>query len=282
MDDAQTLTKLYDTVKQYPKEEFGRIIEEKAAYPYLYHLSPIRENLIGWLPITKEMKVLERNPECGAMTGKLLELAAEVTCVTDSDICTDIIRTRYRTAEGRLLTVPECSLEWRQTEGMYDMILVAGNFCSYIVELPDLKKLLKNDGKLIVADANRLGLKYMAGCQEEYRGGYFTGAEGYEAEPGIQEGFTDYGRSYTKNEYEALLKAAGYEKLTFYYPYPDYKFPSSIYSDDCLPKKGELSDNRRNFDRDRVWLFDERKVFDTLIAEGLFQEFSNSFLIEAG
>lgn len=30
-----------------------------------------------------------------------------------------------------------------------------------------------------MADANRIGLKYLAGCQEEYCGGYFTGIDGY-------------------------------------------------------------------------------------------------------
>ena len=43
-----------------------------------------------------------------------------------------------------------------------------------------------------------------------------------------------------------------------------------IYSDRYLPKVGELSNNLRNFDRDRMLLFDEKKVFDMLIREELF------------
>ena len=67
--------------------------------------------------------------------------------------------------------------------------------------------------------------------------------------------------------------------MEFYYPYPDYKFATTIYSEKYLPQKGELSNNLRNFDRERYQFFDERRVFDTLIEEGLFEEFSNSFLI---
>ena len=48
-----------------------------------------------------------------------------------------------------------------------------------------------------------------------------------------------------------------------------------------LPQAGELMDNRRNFDRDRLKLFDERAVYDTLLAEGVFETFANSYLIEA-
>ena len=135
-----------------------------------------------------------------------------------------------------------------------------------------------------MADANRLGLKYFAGCQEEYRGGYFAGLENYDKDP---ERFTEddrhgEARVYTRKEYEQILKEAGFSGIYSYYPYPDHKFPSCIYSDEYLPGRGELSDNRRNFDRDRLQLFDEKKVFDTVLAEGLFGELANSFLIEAG
>ena len=39
--------------------------------------------------------------------------------------------------------------------------------------------------------------------------------------------------------------------------------------------------NHRNFDFDRVEIFDENKVYAGLIEEGLFSEFSNSFLVVA-
>ena len=53
----------------------------------------------------------------------------------------------------------------------------------------------------------------------------------------------------------------------------------TIYSDKRLPKKGELRDNFCNFDRARMQLFDEPKVYDSLVDAGLFPEFSNSFLV---
>ena len=46
-----------------------------------------------------------------------------------------------------------------------------------------MREHLSDNGKLYVADANRLGLKYFAGCQEEYRGGYFSGLENYDKDP---------------------------------------------------------------------------------------------------
>jgi hypothetical protein len=57
---------------------------------------------------------------------------------------------------------------------------------------------------------------------------------------------------------------------------------TTLYSDERLPKVGELSDNLRNFDRDRLGLFDEKKVFDTIIREKQFPLFSNSYLLLLG
>ena len=53
----------------------------------------------------------------------------------------------------------------------------------------------------------------------------------------------------------------------------------AIYSDEYLPKTDELTMNTRNFDRDRYVMFDEEKAFGTVIKEGLFSEFSNSFMV---
>lgn len=118
-----------------------------------------------------------------------------------------------------------------------------------------------------------MGLKYFAGCKEDHLGQYFVGLEGYSDSDGV--------RTYSKKTLQELLEKCGFGKVQFYYPYPDYKLPDKIYSDQRLPKKGELVNNLRNFDADRMVLFDESKVFDTIIEAGLFPQFSNSFLIVA-
>nr|MCR4924522.1 hypothetical protein [Lachnospiraceae bacterium] len=56
----------------------------------------------------------------------------------------------------------------------------------------------------------------------------------------------------------------------------------AVYSDEWLPKVGELDRNLVNYDMDRVVCFDEKKAFDELIREGRFADHSNSFLVLAG
>ena len=55
-----------------------------------------------------------------------------------------------------------------------------------------------------------------------------------------------------------------------------------IYSDRRLPVVGELTDNIRNFDRDRLITFNEKYVYDGLIEDGSFPDFSNSFMVITG
>lgn len=229
---------------------------------------------MSFLPFDKDMRVLECNPECGALTGKLLAMAGGVTALAESELQEKILRERFMEPQEREKLDIRRQLPKQE---QFDAILIAGHFYRWEKQLPALRELLAPGGKLYVADANRIGLKYLAGCQEEYCGGYFTGIDGYPDAAAVGR----FGRSYSRAEYTGLLQAAGFGGLTFYYPYPDHKFPSVIYSDEWLPQKGELAEGRSNYDRDRVACFNERVMFDSLLEEGVFQTFSNSFLIEA-
>ena len=90
---------------------------------------------------------------------------------------------------------------------------------------------------------------------------------------------TDIVKTFSKKELEKLLKKTGFKDNEFYYPYPDYKLPNIIYSDEYLPKLGELNNNFRNFDEDRMILFNETEVFNSIIEAELFPEMSNSFIV---
>lgn len=56
MEDAEVLKELYESIKQNSKADYAGIIEQRASYPYLYHLSQIRENLVSFLPFDNDMR----------------------------------------------------------------------------------------------------------------------------------------------------------------------------------------------------------------------------------
>ncbi len=119
-------------------------------------------------------------------------------------------------------------------------------------------------------------MKYLAGCGEDHIGKPFVGIEGYST--------TDRARTFTKSQIENLLKDTGFSDIYFYYPYPDYKLPTVIYSDDYMPNSSSLF-HVGNYDLDRLLCFDEQKAYKSIISNiasgNELKILFNSFLIEA-
>lgn len=79
--DGTVEDELLDIVKKYSRVEYPQLIEQRKSWPILYHLSPLRENIVDFVPMTAQDKVLEVGSGCGAITGALARKAGSVTCV---------------------------------------------------------------------------------------------------------------------------------------------------------------------------------------------------------
>lgn len=283
--DGPTEDELLHIAKNHAPAEFPALIEERGSWPVLYHLSAQRENIVNWLPITRDMKVLEIGSGCGAITGALAAKAGSVTCVDLSKKRSLINAHRHEDCENVTIKVGNFKDIEPSLEKDYDCALLIGVLeygAGYIggdkpfeTFLKTIRKHVKKaTGTIIVAIENRYGMKYWAGCREDHNGEFFSGLEGYpKPTPGT---------TFSRKQLEKICKSAGERKISFYYPYPDYKFMTTLFSDERLPMKGELINNDRNFDRNRMKLFDESKVFDGIIEEKMFPFYSNSYLLVLG
>lgn len=280
--DGDIEDELLDIVKTYKKEQFDEVILDRNSWAVLYHLSAQRENILSWYPFEPSDKVLEVGAGCGAVTGALLDKKCDVTAVELSKRRSMINAERHSDCDNLEIMVGNFNEVEKHLEEKFDYVTLIGVFeyaelymgCEspYIRFLEKINGHLKDGGKILIAIENRTGMKYFAGCKEDHVGKYFEGIEGY--------GRTDGVKTFSRNELEELFLQAGFEKFRFFYPYPDYKLPSTIYSDEFLPKRGELHNNIRNFDGDRWVLFDETRAFDSIVSAGLFPVFSNSYFIE--
>ena len=264
--------------------EYPALIGEKKSWPILYHFSAQRGNIVEWIPIPKDAKVLEVGSGCGAITGTLASKAGSVTCVELSKRRSLI--NAYRNSDRDNVNIHVGNFRDIEPElpNDFDFIFLIGVFeygQSYIdgdspfedflkILLPHLKK----DGRIVIAIENKYGLKYFAGCKEDHLGTYFSNIENYVDGGGV--------RTFSRKGLEKIFEKCDVKESHFYYPYPDYKFMVSLYSDKYQPRKGELCNNLRNFDNDRMVLFDEKNAFDGLIKDGLFPVFSNSYLVVIG
>ena len=273
---------MLEFVMNYPASEYQEFVDARKSWAGLYHFSPVRQNIVSSMQITKNDNVLEIGAGCGAITGRLCELAGQVTCIELSKKRSLINAYRNKDADNLSIIVGNFEDIVKDLKPEYDVVTLIGVFeyaASYISDsdpyhnfLNIIKGITKPGGRILIAIENRLGLKYFAGCREDHVGLYFEGIEGYNNVKNV--------RTFSKPELEKLLSECGLDSYTFYYPYPDYKFPISIYSDEYLPKKGELNMNVMNLDQSRQLLFDESKMYDSLVDTELYPVFSNSFLLD--
>ncbi len=281
--DGAVEDELLEIVKNYSTVEYQKIIEERKSWPVLYHLSPLRENIVEWIPM-KGARVLEVGSGCGAITGVLARKAAQVVGVDLSKKRSLINAYRHSDCDNVTIHVGNFKDVEPTLPADFDYVLLIGVFeygQSYMGTdrpfeefLQIVMKHLAPGGRVVIAIENKYGLKYFAGCKEDHLGTYFSGIENYAGGGGV--------RTFSRPGLEKILKACGVKDYSFYYPYPDYKFMTTLYSDGYLPGKGELSNNLRNYDRERMDLFDEKYAFDGIAEDNLFPVFTNSYEVIIG
>jgi SAM-dependent methyltransferase len=262
-----------------------KILAAGPTWEQLYHLSPIRENLLDWYPFKQGASLLEVGAGCGALTGLFCRLGLQVTAVELSKRRAEIIRRRH--GHLRNLEVLDGNIHVQSISRKFEYVTSVGvleyaaRFTNardpYVAMLQQLQSNLELDGTLVLAIENRLGLKYWSGAGEDHTNLLFESIADYPSNPKI--------KTFGRFELEQLLGSVGFNNVQFYYPLPDYKTPNEIFSDAYLPsslhpiRSGNLP--TPDLAHGRVNFFDERRAVESLVANKLFPHFANSFLVFA-
>ena len=156
---------LLEVVKNHKETKFNEIIIGQWSWPVLYHLSHIRGNIVEWLPISKEHKVLEIGSGCGAITGTLANKAKEVTCIELSKKRSLINAYRNQDKSNIEIKVGNFQEIEKTLEDKFDYIMLIGVFeygSSYLQGtnpyfrfLEIIKSHLAKEGKIVIAIENR-------------------------------------------------------------------------------------------------------------------------------
>ena len=255
------------------------IVEKDLRWPVFYHLSYLRENLFNWYPFKEDAELLEIGAGCGALTGLFCKNVSKVTAVELTERRSQIIYNRHKNYSN--LEIFPGNLNNMNFEEKFDYIILCGvleyaaQFTEtnnpHVVFLKKIKSMLKEDGVILVAIENRLGLKYFSGSKEDHLGECFVGIENY---PNI-----DRVKTFSRFELEDVIKRAGFTNYKFFYPYPDYKFPTVIHTDDLIEVM-PFSYNAPNYDQTKIKLFNESSLNFSLSKDKISKYFSNSFLVE--
>lgn len=279
------LIELFSNHAQDQKSAREKILNENPSWPLLYHLSPKRASLLDWYEFKKGASVLEVGSGCGAITETLVKNDIELTSL-------ELTKKRslinaHRNRKARNLEIVVGNIDSYENKSSHDYVICvgvleyAGSFIKteqpYFDFVKTLYRCLNKKGTLLLAIENRLGLKYWAGAKEDHTQSYFEGLNGYPGKKKVQ--------TFGKKELQNLLLSVGFSNTRFYYPFPDYKLPSMVYSDDYYPGNGAYFPIERlptpTLDRRREYLFSEQVAMLQIEKNGLFPDMSNSFLIEA-
>lgn len=256
-------------------------------WPSRYHLSRKRANLLRPFAPFLRGRVLETGAGCGAITRFLGENGGEVVAVEGSPRRAKIAR--VRTEDLPNVTVVCDRVEHLRVVEKFDAITVIGvleyagvyeDENPYRTFLRNVASKLNDNGVVILAIENKLGLKYFAGAREDHTGGEFDGInDGYRSKSPATFGAA---------ELAGLLRDSGLTAQAWYVPSPDYKLPDTIISGALitahpnlaasLASQTALSDPQRPSDP----TFSLEQAWKVVGKNYLLGELANSFLVVCG
>ena len=262
------------------KGDRKRALKEHPDLETLYDLSDLRENLLEWYPFREGTRLLQVGSGYGALTGVYSEKAAQVDVLDPDAGDLEVNELRQKQYEGREniryiqdelchyvesgAYMQDQMADGAETEAVPDGINTDNAGYDYVVFVGSLepskaaeqiraaKRCLVSGGELIIAACNPFGLKYWAGARAD-----------------------DHG--FSKKTLETLLGTDG--ETSWYYPMPDIKVPVTIFSDEYLPGKGDLTDTITAYDYPKYLLMDVGEAYDRVCADGQFDQYANGYLV---
>jgi SAM-dependent methyltransferase len=243
----------------------------------LYQFSPKRSNLLRPLSALLKGRILEIGAGFGSITRFLGESGAGVIAVEESPSRASVARQRTRDLPNvRIVSDDINSMSFHEK---FDVITLVGavGYRDPRGISPELLKtigeLLDDRGTLIVAVENKLGLKYFAGAKEDQWPAPFTG-------------INDQSDGFGRGELQRILRDAGFGHCDWFYPFPDFKLPTTILSEAAFQNPGAYDLSPlfvgSNFDDPkgaRPGTFALDRAWGVVARNGLTEDLANSFLI---
>jgi SAM-dependent methyltransferase len=247
-----------------------------------YHLSRKRTQLLKGFAFNPDARVLEVGCGCGAITRYLGETFNSVVSVEGSIARARLAR--MRTSDLNSVTIINSPFQDLDFVDSFDLIVCVGVFeyshlfisaeDPYDKVLKNFKEQLSPSGSVIIAIENQFGLKYFTSSTEDHIGTMFEGLEGYPTSP---KGVRTFGRIELEDKLSKHFKS-----IKFYYPYPDYKMPTCILTEEFISSgyAGELISQieSRDYSGREKNLWDERLTALEINKNKALPFFANSFL----
>ena len=255
--------KIIKYINEHEKEEYDKFIKENKEVDTLISLSDISENIISWYPFKENCTILEIGADFGQITGVLCNKANRVVSLEYLQEKKNAISIRHKNRKN--LNIIN---KLEEVNEKFDYITLIG--IERITDFPEvllkeIKKYLNEDGKILLATNNKIGMKYFSTMDEN----------GEEVTNLIDK------KLYTLDEILEQIENAGFENKKIYYPMTDYKLTNVIYTDEKPLSKNNLNRNIVYNKENNVKFYEQNLVYSKVLdTNNGYKVFSNSFFIE--
>lgn len=276
--------KIIEYISQNEGENYSHIIKEDNSEEVLTTLSDIRKNIVYAYDFKPDCTILEVGAHFGEITGALCEKSSRVVSVEFNKKSGEVIAKRHFDKPNLEIIIGKLTeIEWKEK---FDYIVLNG-IVEYAQKLyasktpvldliEEVKKVLKEEGRLLIATDNKFAMKSYIGDTDECTSITFDSITGYKSSK----------KTYKlgKKELEKILQEAGFNNYKFLYPLPDYKLVSLVFSDEYLPSSSKINGYFPYYQDESSIFYSEVDAYDAIIKENkeMFPFFANSFFIEAG
>lgn len=282
--------RIIDFTDRYP-EGYGEMELKSAADAALWRaLAVERGNLIEWLPVRKNDRVLELGARFGELTATLLKKGAFIDAVDCEEDHRRVLAKRFGELPSYRL-FSDADDVFAEKRSKYEWMIINDGFLNETVYryglriasrqksgsdavnrlsllINELSQHLSSRGNIIFITDNKLGLKQFSAPDHRCGGEYFGQISG---------SFGGRGQLlFSRSELKKVFNDASMQ-VAFYYPYPDSLFPECVFSDGRLPEMGELNSNTLS-DPDTIRMFDDAGAWDSLIRDGMYPNMASTFL----
>ncbi len=278
-------------LRQVGQRGSGEAIAESqyGSWPVRYHLCPERSNLFR--PFNFDgLDVLELGAGMGAVSRLIAEKAASLYVVEGTQARFEVLSERLSDLTNWAGEVG--NFEDFHTSRRFDVVALIGvlEYSELFIKkggkephlwlLKHCKQFLKPGGLVVIAIENALGLKYWNGAAEDHRATLFDGVVGYPDSPTP--------RTFSRKALTELVEKAGFSQVDAFYPFPDYKVPTTVVSAALFDKAPDLCAELATVEPYGDYLghppikyFSDTLAAQNLSQAGLLADFSNSFLFVA-
>ena len=256
-------------LEKYEEDDYSKIINQDASVDEIKALSGIRKNIVSWYPFKENSTVLEIGAGLGEITGELCKKAKNVISIEFSKKRGEAIAKRHKDKEN--LEVVIGNLKGIQLEQKFDYVILI-DILGYAKEinlspkeiLQFAKSKIKDNGIILLADENRIGMQYWTKIAEN------------------GESIVKHNKQlFTIKEVEELLKQCDLSKYKFYYVQPDTKLTNVIYTEQYLPDEENITRNIIYGKKDDIELYSQNEVYKQILHDKeLFCIFANAFFLE--